>query len=298
MKPLPAHHVPRRLAIRRREWLAFLAAACWAIFVLCPLARAQTPAPQPAVELTVAPEQPAGPALYRLARIRVDVPPGHHLVQAVRIRDLQGGPTVVQPLTVPPGTSQSTLLPLPAWSQQHTYRVELLQRQDDPAPAGQARSVSLAWPADILDRDAVFAPWLYEPYYELPRWPGPLLRDLFLLLAVFALACAGLLLVRHRLLRPALLIALSVLAGGGAWLLMDQVPLAVHREVPRGNQPLHVLSSRRSVQWTNDRPLWPVYFNPLQMRNDDMIIHAGRSSRLTLHPDDVRILRPGADKGP
>ncbi|HOD79805.1 MAG: hypothetical protein BWX88_02212 [Planctomycetes bacterium ADurb.Bin126] len=265
--------------------------------LLCLCARTAQPQSGPAgaaIELSVAPTQVAGNAPYRLALLRVTVPAGQPLVRAVRLREAQGGPTILQPLTVPPESTQTALVPLPAWSQQHAYRVELLAEDRDDANAIlPARQVALSWPADILDRDAVFAPWQYEPYQELPRWPAPLLRNVFLAAALFALACTGLLLVRRPLARSLLLIVLAALAGAGTWLLLDQAPLVVHREVARDGSSLHVLTSRRTVQWSVDQPLWPVYFNLRQMRDDSLVVHVGRATRLTLLPDDVRILRPG-----
>ncbi len=282
------------LALRRASGLT-----CVVLLLLCArTARAQSAPADAAVELSVAPAQAASNAPFRLALLRVSVPPGRPLVRAVRLREIQGGPTILQPLTVPPESTQTATVPLPAWSQQHTYRVELLAEERDDADAVlAARQVALAWPADILDRDALFAPWQYDPYQELPRWPAPLLRNVYLAAALFALACTGLFLVRRVLARSLLVIVLAALAGGGTWLLLGQAPLVVHREVARDDFPLHVLTSRRTVQWNCDQPLWPVYFNLRQMRDDSLVIHVGRSCRLTLLPEDVRLLRPGPAVG-
>ena len=247
------------------------------------------------IDLAPAATQPGAtrpaPGPYLPARLTVAAPPEGPPVQAVRLREVQGGPTILLPLTVPPGTTRSATIVLPAWSQQQSYRAALLA--DDRADAAEISwaHVNLAWPSDAASRDALFDAQAYEEHPRPAQWDAALVRNLFLLLVAFALACGAALLVHCPPARAGLLLVLVAAAAGGAWLLVRDQGLVVQRELDRDAFRLLVLTTRRTTVWEAPRPLWPVYFSPRQMRDDDLVIHVGRSTRLTLRPDDVRILR-------
>lgn len=220
-------------------------------------------------------------------------------VACVVLREAGGGPALRVPVALPPGVEQRITVALPAWAIQQAYAIEL--RGD---PSGRrllgGASAEILWAADrlasarIIDADTAGA---WEA--DLPVWPLDMRANLILAGALMVLASAGAMLARRNGLRGAILLA--VLAGGGVagGCVLTQAPAVVRRDLAMpvsdadGRMALArltVLTTRRTVAWQTDEPLWPVYGDRRELANDTMTIEVGGVRRLTLKPSQVRLL--------
>jgi hypothetical protein len=137
---------------------------------------------------------------------------------------------------------------------------------------------------------------VYDPFeQDAADWPPRLKRNLFLLLAVGALAGISVTLLRSR---PVRLAAVAVIVAGvstGAFLLLRQVPLTVHRnfsvDAYGADLDLHVITARRSTVWTGGDVYVPRYRNFGQIIEDRTRIHVGRDIRVPLNAGDLRVLQ-------
>ncbi len=209
---------------------------------------------------------------------------------AVRLTPRPGGPAVQVPVVISPDEELSLVVPLPAVSAEQTYRAALLT---DAAEAGEVmdgQDVEIAWPVDALSRDVMLDSSAYRPFADdLARWPPETRQALFAGLVLTALALTATLLIRRTGRRLAAAGGVVVLAAAGVSAAMRAAPLVEERYAEDGRTA--ALSSRRTVRWEGDARWRPVYYAPWQMRGDDMLIRPGAGVSLTLHPDQVRVLR-------
>ena len=244
------------------------------------------------VQLTLEPveqaDHPPGP--YRMARLTVSAA-GQSSVSQVRLRWDEGGPTYILDMPVTGGAPQSRDLPLPAaWARQR-YRAQIVAEGIDPS----TRSVEIVW-GNLQAREPFPDARMYDPFeQDVADWPGRLKRNLFLLLAVGALAGISATLLRSKPVR--LLAVTAMVAGGsiGAWLLLREVPLISHRNFSvrayAAELDLHVVTARRSAVWADTDIYLPRYRNFGQISDDRTEIHLGRGIRAPLRAGQLRVFQ-------
>jgi hypothetical protein len=213
-------------------------------------------------------------------------------VRGVSLRRLRGGPTLLYPTSIAPGTEQDVSVALPVVSVEESYVVRLLADEDaSGAPLAELRVPLTVPKVDLVERarGALIDPAAYDGWLEdLPRWPGWLLRTVFLTAAVICVAMGAALFIRRPALRLAAVVCL-VIAGAlaTAWVLSQCEVVSVRR-----SGALTILGCRRTTSLQRSPPLArPVYWSPRQMDADDMVYSPGRYATLTLHPNQVRLFR-------
>jgi len=214
------------------------------------------------------------------------------VVRGVSLRRLRGGPTLLYPTSIAPGTEQDVSVALPVVSVEGSYVVRLLADEDASGAALAELRVPLTVPnVDLVERarGGLIDPTAYDGWLEdPPRWPGWLLRTVFLTAAVISVAMGAALFIRRPALRLAAVLLL-VLAGTlvTAWVLSQCEVVSVRR-----SGSLTILGCRRTTTLRRSPPLArPVYWSPRQMDADDMVYCPGRCATLTLHPDQIRLFR-------
>jgi len=250
------------------------------------------------VSLEAAPAQAPAIAPYRAAvlTVRHASGPGAQVIGAVAVRQLEGGPTILLPVTIPPGSSRQLTVPLPAVSSQQSYRVTLRGEGGDI----EQFDLPVAWPVELLTTESWIDPQAYRPWeYDLPRWPPAMLRNVFIAAALSGLALAGALfipvwagrIVATALIVTAACVAVTVPLRSADVLVVRRVafPAASTEQRP---QALWVLTCRRHAEWRHDaRRMHPVYFDARQMRADEAVIVPDGEIRVPLRPDEVRLFR-------
>lgn len=236
------------------------------------------------------PEAPHPPGPYRMARLTVSTAAAAR-VEQVHLRWAEGGPTYILDMPVAGGASQSRDLPLPAaWARQ-SYQAKIFPWPDDePAPA-----VEIVW-ASMQALEPFPDARMYDPFeQDAADWPPRLKRNLFLLLAVGALAGISATLLRSGALRLASVAAMVLGVSIGAFVLLRQAPLTIHRsfdvQAYGADLDLHVITARRSTVWTGDDVYVPRYRNFGQIIEDRTRIHVGRGIAVPLGAGDLRIFQ-------
>ena len=238
---------------------------------------------------------------YRSAELAVRNP-GNRMITAVCLRWRHGGPEIVVPTAVAPGSRQVLKVNLPAASPLQAYRVQL--RGDDSSAESVLGELDLTitWPVeDVADR-AFVDPGAYRPYLDaFPGWRESLRRNVFLGAVLACLAVAATLFVRPPAIRLIALAAVILAAAtASAWaftnadpgveLVEAQPPLPV-REASEGDRLL-VVACRRTVDWTHPNPrLAPVYYSREEMAEDTMVVDARNGVSVRLHPGRIRLFR-------
>lgn len=256
------------------------------------------PAAVAAADVTVAlaPQDKARPEDFpwQTARLTIRNDTGR-LIRAVSLRWKAGGPLLLLPVPVAPGTVYDGLpVALPALSQHQRYTVRLLQADRLDAPAVAERPADVTWEPRQVEQtaDVIFDPMAYADWAEaLPRWPGPLLRLLFGLLVLGSVLAGAALLVR----RPGLRIAMAAAAACGTaaavgLVVARQEPLLVrYAGQPEGS--LVVLTCRRTGTWTAPGAWVPLYRDAAQMASDTTVLSATHGAEVTVSPGQARLLR-------
>ena len=248
------------------------------------------------VTLTLTPQDKARPgdSPWQTARltIRNDT---DRLIRAVSLRWEAGGPVLLLPVPVAPGTTYDGLpIALPALSQHQRYTVRLLQADRLDAAAVAEQAAEITWDPRQVEQtaDVVFDPMACADWSEaLPRWPGPLLRLLFGLAVLGSVLAGATMLVR----RPGLRIAMAAAAVCGTAAAVGLVAarhealLVRYAGQPEGS--LVVLTCRRTSTWTAPGDWVPVYRNAAQMASDTTVLSATHGAKVTISPRQVRLFR-------
>ncbi|MHC4716678.1 MAG: hypothetical protein ACYS5V_06895, partial [Planctomycetota bacterium] len=221
-------------------------------------------------------------------------------VEAVALRPTGGGPGVWYAFSVPPGQTARLDVALPAIWHAQRYRVEALDAGEAPAGAADAE---VTWPDEMVATGA-FINDAYAPWRGLrPGWPVRVRRNAALLLALFVSAAGGVLLVRRRWARAALVAALAggatalVVALGGwpASVEADAHVLARYGEGPASVESFTVLSARRSGRMTLRAAgvPHPVYPDRSAAVSDDALVDpVARTVTLSVGAGQCRLIRP------
>ena len=214
-----------------------------------------------------------------------------HIIRGVKIRSTRGGPAVLVPVTVAPGTTETLTVPLPVLSVRETYRVSLLAEESGDSPVLDYSNVSLTWPAEEVTADAFLDPQAYQDGdYSPPRWSAGTARGVFVTGVVAALAMAAALFVRSPRRRAGVLLAVLVGASAVMAYVATREPVVVRRFGDDGR--LLVISTRRTTDIRIDGPGWaPLYYDEDHMSAEALVVRPGKDISGPLRPDDVRLFR-------
>lgn len=260
------------------------------ILALLPLA-AQ---PVAAATATLQPS-PAGPSAdFQPATLAIHNDLGQ-VIRAVTLHWPGGGPTMFFAVAIPPGTTQDLTVQLPAIDEDQAYDVALLADPQPDAVPLQKLAARITWPPAQANPE-LFQSLRYRTLrVDQPQWPPAQLRILWIVAMAGAIAMGALILIRRPRLRLAMLLVTIAAATMAAWALTRDYPLVAARTMAMPqttgapSRNIVVLASRRTVQWSADRVLIPIYLTPQQMRSDDSVIAPGKWTRVTLTPREVRL---------
>ena len=183
-------------------------------------ARAQ----RPGIEMTfeVCADQTGAVGPYRAGDLTL-TNHGKEVLREVRLRWTEGGPTIVCPVVLAPGAQQKVRVFLPAAAPLQTYRATF--RGDGPFPPAEA---TISWSIEHAAREAWVSSSAYEPYdMSQPTWSGQVRMNVMLGTAIAALAAAGTLFLRRRVVRMCALLAVAAIASAGGALALAGTDLVV-----------------------------------------------------------------------
>lgn len=263
-------------------------------------------APSAAGEITASlePAQTRDPAVYpyRAAVLTIHNKTGRAF-RAVRLRWRRGGgPAVVVAATLPPQTKQTVRVFLPAAAAEQTYAVELLSEDRHHSEAAARVEADISWPIAAVTDEAFVDPYPCDRYESAAQPWTALVRARALLVAVLAaLAIAATLLAPRGAPRLVLMLLLAAGATAAVWAVGLPQDLVTETHLPleaaTSADRLTVVSTRRTVLWTSaDTHLAPIYYNPLQMAAETMVLHHRTGASVRIRPGRVRLFRsrPGA----
>jgi hypothetical protein len=275
-------------------------AACWATWIVLPLVCWSSALAQTAVAIAPSQTNAEGFLPYRPAELTVRND-SDQVIRGIAIRMREGGPTFLHGVAIPPQTSQTLTIPLPALQENQAHVVRLLKDDSLGAPVVGEFQASVNWDPNHVEtaQGAFLYPGIYSASEEsLPLWPRSLLRNVFLGAVVTCLALAGAIFIRRPRWRLAAVVGIVALATAGVLHVLAREPVVLVNTVEKAVRPKApvksylVVSCRRTTEWTtSDAALAPVYFNKLHLAEDDTVIHWGRTLTTGLRPREVRVFR-------
>lgn len=243
--------------------------------------------------VSLAPAEAPDPAdhPYRTAELSI-TNGGDIAIRSIQLRESAGGPQIVLRTTIPPGSQQTCLIPLPATSVQQNYAVSLLDAAGRPVSMSPLPGCAITWPAESVNTDTLIDPGLHAEWWdELPCWPARLVRTTFLAAVLACLALAATLVLRRPALRIGAVLLVLVAASTGMWQLLSRQQTVIVTEDP--DRGIVVVQCRRSGPWTAPgQRLAPVYDRAEQMARDRTTLILGGDDpgvHALLRPDDVRL---------
>ena len=210
-------------------------------------------------------------------------------VSAVGLRWQLGGPTFIHPITVVQNVPLTLRVSLPAIQVQQVYNIDLLAGPDAQADVLSSTQATIVWPDELVNPGAFIDPITYGSYVApLPSWPRRTKLGVLLAAVLVCAAMSSVALVRRCRLQLILILIVVALATVAAIFWGSRQTSVVARYRP--DERLLILSTRRTVQWSNPGQLAPIYFNMQDVPDDTMVIHPDRTT-LLLHPRQMLLLR-------
>jgi hypothetical protein len=253
------------------------------------------------VGVTLTPIPAADPSVfpYRAAELTIDNATGTAVIRAAALRSQEGGPRLVFPVTVAPGTRQSIRVALPALGPEQEYACTL---RGESGPVA-SRAAPISWPIELVNREDFIDREAYRPVEaDLPSWPASLRTNVFLAAVLTSLAAVGVLLIPKAAVRLPAVLLLAAAGATAVWLVVAPEPVVIERTAPwpqaaaattaARTGEMKIVSCRRTVAWTTRAAVAPVYYDERQLQRDTMEIELGKSASIPLQPREVRILRP------
>jgi len=229
---------------------------------------------------------------FRAARVTIEPGdiPDQAAVRAVLLQPEGGGPTILIPAVLVPGSPTQLVAPLPATSVEQTYRIGLLDADDADAVIVAESRASITWPVESVTPEAFLATEAYRKWeFDLPAWPAGTVRNVFLAAVLVGLATAGLLLVPPGALRAVALGLIVVAACWAMWSVLHSADIVV--ETTDADGTITVLTCRRTTVWHSDDAGWsPLYFDASQMKSQVVLIRPGRGMSVRLSPSQVQLI--------
>ena len=241
-----------------------------------------------AVVLAPAADKPQPGSLYRTAQLSVTNGTAQ-VAQAVSVRDVRGGVTVLCLATLPPGASATLVLSVPATSTRQSYRVRLLASPEADATVLFEARQELTWPGDVVEATmaALVDPQAYDRLAPLaPAWPAEVRRNVLVLAALGALLLVATMFLPRQSLRLSALLVLTVAACLAAGAALNNLDLLLVHEAG----PITAVAARRTTTWTISRAgRVPLYAVKSQLTADTTILGPDDMLQTTIHPDAMRL---------
>ena len=289
-----------RRAKEHRRFQKSRCAACCAIWIVLPLVCWSSALAQTVVSIAPSQTNAEGFLPYRPGELTVRND-SDQVIRGIAIRMREGGPTFLHGVAIPPQTSQTLTIPLPALQENQAHVVRLLKDDSLDAPVVGEFQASVNWDPNHVEtaQAAFFYPGIYSASEaNLPLWPRSLLRNVFLGAVVTCLALAGAIFIRRPRWRLTAVVGIVALSTAAALGMSAGEPVVLVNTVEKGVRPKApmksylVVSCRRTTEWTTSQAaLAPVYFNKLHLAEDDTVIHWGRTLTTGLRPREVRVFR-------
>ena len=237
---------------------------------------------------------------YRTAELNVENR-FERVVRTVSLQWRQGGPLMVHPVAIGPGTQQTLLVNLPAASPQQTYRVAFYESQRR-REALAWHDLDITWPVAVTTGAAFVDCEAYRPYGDdRATWPAPLRKNVLLTAGILSLALAAVLFLRRPALRQGAVALIVLVGAGSAAAMMARQDVAVQRIESGADLPVyaasdrstvHVVTARRATRWRHASPdLAPVYRSRQELADDTTVVHARDGLSAVLTPDRPRLFR-------
>jgi hypothetical protein len=239
--------------------------------------------------LRVADESPDGAFPYRPAVLEVRNTLARP-VAAVSLRADDGGPTLLVPLTVPPGGRGRITLALPATSPRQVYAVtayaEYANGQAGPLPPPLAAAATeIQWPVEWVAGETIINPEAFEPFAAYkPLWPAWLLQLMAGTFGAMVILVGVSRLIRRPALRGLAMVVLPLATLAAlVWIARELVPpLTVSRTMtivsraPAGGvleTSVTVVGARRTTEGQSSAAgAWPAYPSRPAMAADRTIL--------------------------
>lgn len=226
---------------------------------------------------------------YRNAEISV-TNTSDRIIRAISVRAVQGGPTMLKPITIAPKTGQKVFIDLPAFSQEQTYTVSLYTDEKAQTQLDPARKIRINWPVESVNAGAfIDLPCYREQFETLPDWPRRLRVGLVIAASLMGIALGGIMFIRKGAVRGVLLILTVAAAAIVMWQVSATYKSVIVTTDETGRDV--IVKCRRTSQWTTeDKTLVPIYYSKAHLAEDNAVI-SGDGISVTIKPNEVRIFR-------
>jgi hypothetical protein len=220
-------------------------------------------------------------------------------IAAAALKPVQGGPTVLTELLVPPGSRAQYRIALPAAEAHQEYQIRLLDAYDDgraptPPTVLAETQASIDWPLETVTSSGLISPQAYAAVGSTAvGWPASLRQQALIALASFLLLTGFCLLLPWRIGRLMGTLA-AVAAGGGLLWWLSNSPAAAAVESTTGHitqrnadgrilrETILRLSARRTAAFAGDLDdLRPLYQDALAFQHDRSILRLGSARQKT-----------------
>ncbi len=245
---------------------------------------------QTTVGLKLREEQDPRASPYRTASLTIRNE-SNDVIRAAILRCDKGGPEISVPVLVPAQTTQTVDVPLIIISQQQTYNVRLLEREDGDAPPVASFQSTIESPPQLADPTAFLDPEGYLEWADAPpTWTSETMRNVLLTAVLGCIALIALLFIKAPLPRlVALFGVVAILTGAIGWVLLTE-SLIIERTV--GDGALLLVRSRRTTTWTaQTKDVYPIYRDLYQLKTDEMILRPDRTLKARIKPQRPRLFR-------
>jgi len=233
---------------------------------------------------------------YRRAILEVKYDPSdsdvkHGVIRRIAIRSINGGPTMLSSVTIPPGTSKQDVdVLVPAMSAHDSYNVRLSGRQTaDTTPIAEF-VLQLEWPAEAVSIDAFLDPDQYEEGdYLPPVWSQRTLKTIFASVLGACVLLSACLFVQRGRRRMAVSGATLIAAITCLWLLVGSEPVVIDAELGDGGRLLLVSCLRDTTYEIPSSHTIPLYRDTDEMAADRAVVHQGDKLIVELKTGQVRL---------
>ncbi|MFW6065211.1 MAG: hypothetical protein ACOC9S_00185 [Planctomycetota bacterium] len=219
------------------------------------------------------------------------------VVEEIRIRWKQGGPTLVHRVEIAPRQRATVETFLPAVWPEQTCKLAMIGHDGRELTTSEA---TISWPDELLHGDAFLDPrtWrLWDP--ATPVWSTLTRANAFIAVFLVSVAACGALLIRRPALRAAAITAVVVAGSVTTTVLL---PEAVEVWTPSmedgrwqreaSNSHLLAVAARRTTtaKLSEGHPA-PVYLSRREMAEDRMLLHADGRVEIPLESGQVRLFQ-------
>ncbi len=236
------------------------------------------------------------PSPYRRAILEVKYQPDdsgakHAVIRRIAIRSVNGGPTMLASVTIPPGTSKQDVdVLLPPLSAHDSYNVRLLGPQAAPTEPIAEFDLQFEWPAKAVAINAFLDPDQYdEGDYLPPVWSPRTLKTVFAAVLAACVLLSACLFVRRGRRRLAAGGVTLLAAIAGLWLLVGSEPVVIDTELGDNGRLLLVSCLRDATYEIPSSHTIPLYRDTDEMSDDRAVVHQTGKLTVELKTGQVRL---------